>query len=88
MNIFAKLYERDGEQVLVTKDEMDDDGSPCVRVTFRVPVGTASADFAYKSEEDRDRGFALIGEEEAFAARSALLERSSAPMKKLLGVSA
>ena len=65
---FAKLFERDGEQVLVRKEDLD--GDPTVFVTFDIEGHLATLNFSFNDAHDgyeaRDAVFATIDEDAAF----------------------
>ncbi len=68
-NIFAKLYEKDGKQVLVTKEKDDDD---CPAVAFRSTTKhghsvTLMASMKKKGWDQRDAAFDNVTEESAWA---------------------
>ena len=69
MAVFAKLFERDGEQVLVRKEE-DLDGDPTVFVTFDMDRIIVTVNFGFNDDHDgyeaRDAMFATIDEDAAF----------------------
>lgn len=76
MTHFAKLYERDGEQVLVTK-EQDDDGEPMLKIRFKSnnaghDIATSIAfkkDAELDAWEVLDRAFENMDHECAFGIR-------------------
>jgi hypothetical protein len=77
--IFAKLFEIEGNQVLVTKEEKDElDGDvngPVINVRFSLThVGEANQIFSYDDEESRDKGFALFDESLAKAVRNDVMK--------------
>ena len=65
---FAKLFERDGEQVLVRKEDLD--GDPTVFVTFDMDRIIVTVNFGFNDDHDgyeaRDAMFATIDEDAAF----------------------
>lgn len=57
---FAKLFERDGRQLLVTKDSDDEDGNPQIRFQTTTESGhRASLNFTY-GEDDWDKRDAMF----------------------------
>lgn len=79
MSAFAKLFERDGKQVLVTKDETDE-GKPCL--TFRCSTDVSdhniTTQVSFKKDakldawEVMDRAFDNVNEDQAFGLRNGL----------------
>lgn len=65
---FAKLFERDGEQVLVRKEDLD--GDPTVFVTFDMVRIIVTVNFGFNDGHDgyeaRGAMFATIDEDAAF----------------------
>ena len=70
---FAKLFERDGRQVLVKVDQSEGDLKPEVRFFFKPKgLGVCSAAVEYKDDSEKswnsaDKFFDSIDEEKAFA---------------------
>ena len=81
---FAKLFERDGEQALVRKEE-DLDGKPTVFVTFDIEGRLATLNFSFDDDhdgyEDRDALFSNMTEDAAFEHVKSAVER----LKRMLG---
>lgn len=77
MSKFAKLYEREGQQVLVTSDQ-DEDGEPCLTIRFKSNVSDheISTRLAFKKSakldkwEVLDQAFDAMTEEKAFDLRN------------------
>lgn len=74
--MFAKLFERDGEQVLVLK-AVGEDGAPQLKVIVEIGELQIESAFEFKRvrrgpgrEERRDRVFADMTEDRAFATRA------------------
>ncbi|MBK8168236.1 MAG: hypothetical protein IPK64_19995 [bacterium] len=72
--MFAKLFERDGEQVLVLK-AVGEDGAPQLKVIVEIGELQIESAFEFKgedkiAEERRDRVFADMTEDRAFATRA------------------
>lgn len=73
--MFAKLFERDGEQVLVLK-AVGEDGAPQLKVIVEIGELQIESAFEFKGrtrlarEERRDRVFADMTEDRAFATRA------------------
>lgn len=68
-DIFAKLYEKKGKQVLVTKETDDDD---CPALAFRTTTKsghsmTLKASFKEDDWDRRDEAFSNVTEESAWA---------------------
>lgn len=68
-NIFAKLYEKKGKQVLVTKETDDDD---CPAIAFRTTTKsghsmTLKASFKDGDWDKRDEAFNNVNEESAWS---------------------
>ena len=70
--MFAKLFERDGKQVLVKVDANNDNSNPEVRFFFEPEgLGVCSSAFVYKDESDKswdiaEKFFAEVDETKAF----------------------
>lgn len=75
-NKFAKLFERDGEQVLVMKDT-NDDGEPCVGFTCNLDEIMVTPKLGFKPTAkgftERDRLFNDCDEEMAFGMRAKMV---------------
>lgn len=66
MSDFAKLFEREGQQVLLFKDK-DDDGDPAIKVVFETERGNrCTLAFGYAKSAARDIAFDGIDESDAF----------------------
>ncbi len=73
--MFAKLFERDGDQVLVMKSKSDDK-EPILNVIFEVlGTGKATVSVFFDSEEDLDEALGIIDEDQAFEVRDAQVEQ-------------
>lgn len=63
---FAKLYERDGRQVLAFADK-DSEGDPAVKIVFETESGNrCTLAFGYEKASKRDAEFAKMTEESIF----------------------
>ena len=56
MEIWAKLFESHGCQILACKRE-DDDGDPCISFKTMFGIGEATFELTYKTEQLRDEFF-------------------------------
>lgn len=68
-HIFAKLYEKDGKQVLVTKEIGDEEGEPQIHFrTSTISGHTATVKFSYSDGawDKRDEMFDQVTEESAW----------------------
>ncbi len=79
--MFAKLFERDGEQVLVLK-VVGEEGTPQLKVVMQIGKAQIETAFEFEGEDEvagerRDRVFADMTEDRAFAARAELERRFS-----------
>ena len=76
MSKFAKLYERNGEQVVAIATQTDD-GRPCLH--FLMDIGDAIAEpkliFRDGDWDKRDAALASTDEDEAFAMRDHLVAK-------------
>lgn len=68
--MWAKLFERDGKQVLVTNDQ-DEDGNPCVKISAKPKgLGVSSLSIGFKDTEEGyelcDKCFEKMDEGKAF----------------------
>lgn len=76
MSKFAKLFERDGEQVLVISTQTDE-GEPCLH--FMLDIGNAKVEpkFTFKTGEwDKlDSAFDLVDENSSFSLRDSLVKQ-------------
>lgn len=62
MSKFARLLEREGEQVLVVKDR-GPDGQPQLIIRFNTPKGNhARLNFEFEQEGDREVAFGMTDE--------------------------
>ena len=66
MGIFAKLFEREGEQALVMKD-IHEEGRPAISVCFETDSGLFTTTLGYKNEEMRDAAFDAATDESTWA---------------------
>ena len=67
MEIWAKLFESNGRQVLITKEE-DDDGNLKIGFSIKVEDGKVEIGKVFKggnAEERRDKFFDALGQEAA-----------------------
>lgn len=68
-HIFAKLYEKDGRQVLVTKETCDKEGCPQIHFRTTTKNGhSATLKFSYEDKAwgKRDAAFHKVDEESAW----------------------
>ena len=74
MSKFAKLFERNGEQVLVISTQTAD-GLPCLHFIADIGGAIVEPRFEYKEGawDKRDAGFDLVDEDSAFSLRSGLV---------------
>lgn len=66
---FAKLYERDGKQLLITKETSDEDGCPEIHLRTTSKSGhTITLKFGYEEDawDGRDKVFDGIEEDKAW----------------------
>lgn len=72
--MFAKLFERDGVQVLVTKSN-GEENEPTLDVIFEVPqIGKASVSAYFENNEDQAEALDMITEDDAFDIRDAQVD--------------
>lgn len=73
MSRFAKLFEDGDLQVLVVKEDNDDDGAPCLVLTFDIGWAVCSTKIVFKDADAgraaRDKMFAECTAENAWKAR-------------------
>jgi len=77
--IFAKLYERDGKQVVVTREPWGDDNKPSVVIAFELSFGVCRTAIEFtdspKGEALRDTAFSTMDAESVFGAVDNLLKK-------------
>lgn len=73
MSKFAKLFERNGNQVVVMATQTGD-GFPCIHFIMDIGGAVAEPKFEYKEGawDKRDAGFDLVDEDAAFSLRDSL----------------
>ncbi len=79
---FAKVFEREGHQVLVHIDIDEEEGRPAISVSFPVAdLGFHKLTFALKDGVDKHEAFAEVTEDAAFALRNEAMQAFGAMFK-------
>lgn len=76
MSKFAKLFERDGEQVLVLLQD-NDEGRPCVRTRFSMKGAIVDVDLGFDEGkyDKQEAAFEAIDEDGVFRMREGLIRQ-------------
>lgn len=71
MTSFARIFERNGKQVVVTREPWGDNNAPSIVLAFEVSYGVARLAVEFKDsklgEATRDKSFASMTEQNVFA---------------------